>query len=56
MPEVMNVQTTASAGLSPEIKQFYDKNLIKNAKPLCVYAKYGQTRDIPKIACEVPAI
>lgn len=48
MSDVMNVQTTASAGVSPAMQTYYDKNIIKNAKPHCIYAKYGQKKPIPK--------
>ena len=44
--EVIN--TTSSPGLSPEMKTFYDKNLIRTAKPKLVHAQFGQKRYIPK--------
>ena len=44
--EVIN--TTSSDGLSPEMKTFYDKNLIRTAKPKLVHAQFGQKRSIPK--------
>lgn len=42
------VNTTASPGLSAEMKTFYDKNLIRTAKPKLVHAQFGQKRNIPK--------
>ena len=44
--EVIN--TTSSAGLSPEMKIFYDKNLLRTAKPKLVHAQFGQKRSISK--------
>ena len=41
-------QTTLLSGLSAENKTFYDKTLIKNAKPNLVHAQFGQERDIPR--------
>ena len=45
-----NVTTADSAGndLSPEMKTFYDKNLIRLTKPLLVHDQFGQKRPIPK--------
>jgi len=43
-----NVQTTGSAGMSPELRTFYDKQLIENAKPILVHNQFGQKRPIPK--------
>lgn len=42
------VNTTSSAGLSPEMKTYYDKNLLRTAKPKLVHAQFGQKRNIPK--------
>lgn len=46
------INTTGSNGsgndLSPEMKTFYDKNLIKNAKANLVHDQFGQKRNIPK--------
>lgn len=47
MPE-MNLNTTYSPGLSPEMKTFYDKTLLKEARPNLVHAQMGQKRNIPK--------
>lgn len=47
MPE-MNLNTTYSPGLSPEMKIFYDKTLLKEARPNLVHAQFGQKRNIPK--------
>lgn len=46
MAQTVNV-TTAS-GLSPEMKTFYDKDLIRNARPVLVHNQFGQKRNIPK--------
>jgi len=48
-----NVQTTlknsvGSNDLSPEMKTFYDKVLIKNAVPNLVHDQFGQKKPIPK--------
>lgn len=45
-----NVTTANSSGndLSPEMKTFYDKNLIRLTKPLLVHDQFGQKRPIPK--------
>ena len=42
-----DVQTTTSAGLSPEMKIFYDKTLIDEAGPNLVHEQFGQKRPIP---------
>lgn len=54
-PETLNVQTTLMNGqspytndLSPEMKTFYDKALLKFAKPNLVHDQFGQKRNIPK--------
>lgn len=44
----MNLNTTYSPGLSPEMKTFYDKTLLKEARPNLVHAQMGQKRNIPK--------
>lgn len=44
----MNVQTTNTSALSPEMKTFYDNNLIDFAKPNLVYDQFAQKRPIPK--------
>lgn len=44
----MAVNTTTSAGLSAEIKEFYDRTLLERALPNLVFVKYGQKRPIPK--------
>lgn len=46
MAQVMN--TTGTTTLSPEMKTFYDKQLIKNAKAVLVHNQFGQKRPIPK--------
>ena len=42
------VQTTASDGLSAEMKTFYDMTLIDEAAPALVHDQFGQKRPIPK--------
>ena len=42
------VNTTTSEGLSPEMKTFYDKNLIRASRPKLVHHQFGQKRQIPK--------
>ena len=46
MAQVMN--TTGTSTLSPEMKTFYDKDLLRNAKPVLVHNQFGQKRNIPK--------
>lgn len=40
--------TTETASLAPEMKDFYDKNLLRYTKPHLVHDQFGQTRNIPK--------
>ena len=42
------VQTTLLAGLSPEMKTFYDMTLIDEAQATLVHHQFGQKRPIPK--------
>ena len=44
----LNTNTTASSGLSVENKEYYDKNLIREAQPNLIHDQFGQERDIPK--------
>ena len=46
MAQVIN--TTGTSTLSPEMKTFYDKDLLRNAKPVLVHNQFGQKRNIPK--------
>lgn len=46
MPQVINKTSTST--LSHEMKTFYDKDLIRNAKPVLVHNQFGQKRNIPK--------
>ena len=41
-------QVTTQSSLSPEMKVFYDKNLLDNAKPNLVHHQFGQKRPIPR--------
>ena len=43
-----NTQTTASEGLTAEMKTFYDMTLIDEAAPALVHDQFGQKRPIPK--------
>lgn len=43
----MGLQTTASAGLSAEMKTFYDRQLLTRTVPTLLYAKFAQKRPIP---------
>lgn len=43
-----NLNTTGSSALAPEMKTFYDKNLLRYAKPKLVHDQFGQTRNIPR--------
>jgi N4-gp56 family major capsid protein len=43
----MALQTTGSAGLSPEMKTFYDRVLLRRTVPSLLYAQFGQKRPIP---------
>ena len=40
--------TNTTATLSAELKTFYDKNLLREAKPNLVHNQFGQKRNIPK--------
>ena len=42
------VNATTSEGLAPEAKTYYDKNLLRTAKPKLVHHQFGQKRHIPK--------
>lgn len=42
------INTTGTSTLSPEMKTFYDKQLLKNAKAVLVHNQFGQKRPIPK--------
>ena len=42
------INTTGSAGLSAEMKTFYDKQLIREAGPELVHDQFAQTINIPK--------
>jgi N4-gp56 family major capsid protein len=42
------VQTTLLPALAPEVKTFYDKNLIEEASAALVHDQFGQKRPIPK--------
>lgn len=44
----VSTQTGAGQDLSPEMKTYYDKNLIKYAKPMLVHNQFGQKKPIPK--------
>lgn len=46
MAQIIN--TTGTSTLSPEMKTFYDKDLLRNAKPVLVHNQFGQKRNIPK--------
>ncbi len=43
----MPINVTTQQSLSPEMKTFYNKNLIRLAKPALVHAQFGQKRVIP---------
>lgn len=43
----MALQTTASAGLSDEMKTFYDKVLLTRTVPKLIHTKFGQQKTIP---------
>ena len=47
---VVNTTGSATVGndLSPEMKTFYDKNLIKNVNPNLVHDQFGQKKPIPQ--------
>lgn len=42
------LNTTTSSGMTAEMKTFYSKYLIENAKPALVYDQFGQKHNIPK--------
>ena len=43
-----NVQTTLSEGMSAEMKEYYDANIIRHATSNLVHNQFGQKRIIPK--------
>lgn len=43
----MSLQTTASAGLSDEMKTTYDRQLLLRTVPVLIHAKFGQKKTIP---------
>lgn len=48
--DVMNATTSHTVGndLLPEVKQFYDRNLIRLAEPYLVHDRFGQQKPIPR--------
>ena len=44
----LNTNVTTMEALSPEMKTFYDRALLKCAEPELVHDQFAQTRDIPK--------
>lgn len=44
----MALQTTVSAGLSAEMKTFYDRQLLTRTVPKLLHAKFGQRKRIPE--------
>ena len=43
-----NTNVTTDSGMSPEMKTYYDKELIRLASAKLVHDQFAQTRDIPK--------
>lgn len=43
-----NTNVTTDSGMSPEMKTYYDKELIRLAAPKLVHDQFAQTKDIPK--------
>jgi N4-gp56 family major capsid protein len=44
----MATQVTTQASLSPEMKVYYDRVLLENAKPVLVHAQFGQRRPLAR--------
>lgn len=44
----MVTMTTGTAGLSPEMKIYYDRRLLARALPVLLHSKFAQKRGIPK--------
>lgn len=44
----MNVNVTTQESLSPEMKKYYDKVLLEEAKPNLIHNQFAQKRPIPK--------
>lgn len=44
----LNTNLTTDSGLSGTVVTYYDRKLIKNAKPRLVHQRFGQKRQIPK--------
>ena len=43
-----NTQTTGSSGLTPEMKEYYERVLLERLKDTLVFVKYGQKKKLPK--------
>ena len=46
--ELPDMNRTSDAGLSPEMKEFYDTALLKNAEPNLVYHQFGVKQKLPQ--------
>lgn len=46
--EVTNLAASTDAGMSGEVKAYYVKELLENAKPTLVHNQFGQKKPIPK--------
>jgi N4-gp56 family major capsid protein len=44
----INTNVTGDSGMTAEMKTFYDKNLLVNAKPKLVHVQFGQKRPLPQ--------
>lgn len=48
--DIINATTSSGSGndLSPELRTYYDRTLLENARPNLVYGQFGMNRPIPK--------
>lgn len=44
----LNTNTTSDTGLAPEVKDYYDTECLRNAKPNLVYAQFGKKTGLPQ--------
>lgn len=44
----LNTNVTGDSGMTPEMKTYYDMNLLNNAQPKLIHNQFGQKRPLPK--------
>lgn len=43
----LNTNTTTTAGLSVEMREYYDRKMLENMKPILIHQQFGQKRPMP---------